>query len=214
MTPVCHGTDGPAGPLHPPTPSRQTRPRLPRCSTPRHATHRCSTAIAALALCPGLRLPKPAARSGRRTLLSRGPPTHLCRRTMLAQRAVPAACGPDNGLSAEPLGNWPSLAPMYPRCRACMAPQEGRVLLPTPLSSGGMPAMLSRTWLRPQLRGVGPLSRVDARLVYSINHRNRRVMSPRSTDATLSHRFTRPLCECSRAGRTYQTALRSNSGVS
>ena len=41
----------------------------------------------------------------------------------------------------------------------------------------------------------------DVRRAYPISHGSKRVISPRSTDANLSRRFTRPSCECSKAGR-------------
>ena len=63
---------------------------------------------------------------------------------------------------------------------------------------------------------AGLLRLVDIRWVYPISYGSKRVISPRSTDANLSRRFTQPSCECSRAGRIYHNlmALRSEFGVS
>ena len=42
---------------------------------------------------------------------------------------------------------------------------------------------------------AGSLRLADARQVYPISHGIKRMMSPRSTDANISRRVTRPSCE-------------------
>lgn len=129
-----------------------------------------------------------------------GPPFSTESETLANTAAVVASETEVGSSSGE---SSPTPAPTLPRCQTLVVPPEGGVLpqshppgrrhaddtllnFASSVASSQISLYLADTGQYPIRRGG-----------------NKRLMLPRSTDANIPLRYTRPSCECSRASRTH-----------